>query len=314
MPSSADSPSNNGSTYRSEPVDSSSRKPSPLLAAAFVVGLLGFLLVIGRSEIARWKWAAAKNAMEDSQFEAAVEAATNGLKWNPEAAELIALRGAAREELGDFEGSLQDYDLMIANAAKDEEVNEADMLPLGLRSHIYQRMGRFEQAVADLTKVAEFRERQFKFRDDDASRQAFALSLNNRAYVQSLGKIDIEQALTDIQKAIDIRGVDDSIMLDTLGYLLLLNERAEEALEALEKAFAMTQKENNFYRNEIRRQMRLADDQRGFERNLKLLDENMAVIQHHRGEAYEAIGESEKAKADIEQAIKLGYDREAGVW
>jgi predicted negative regulator of RcsB-dependent stress response len=60
--------------------------------------------------------------------------------------------------------------------------------------------------------------------------------------------------------------------------------------------------------------MQQATDQRPYEAELKRLDEQHAVILHHRGEAYQAVGDEEQAQADFSKAKELGYNPEAGVW
>ena len=43
-------------------------------------------------------------------------------------------------------------------------------------------------------------------------------------------------------------------------------------------------------------------------------DQQFSVILHHRGEAYAALGEEEKADADIAKAIELGFNPDEGIW
>ena len=104
------------------------------------------------------------------------------------------------------------------------------------------------------------------------------------------------------------------MFIDTLGYILLLLGDLKEAKFYLEQAAALAKTQDEEKRVQIRELMQRVVDQRSLQAELERIDQNYAVIVHHRGEVYEAIGEIEKAEADYEEAEKLGYDREKGIW
>jgi len=176
-------------------------------------------------------------------------------------------------------------------------------------------LDRYQEAVDDWSKTVDFRREQFRLRDDSESQDAYAMALNNRAYVQALGRIDIQGALEDINRSIEILGRDDNpVLIDTLGYLLLLDGKNQEAVYYLESAVALATLRNGEKRKEFEQSMQHEIDQRLFEAALKQMDQEFSIILHHRGEAYEAMGEVEQAEADMAEAKKLGYDPSAGIW
>jgi tetratricopeptide (TPR) repeat protein len=289
--------------------------PKLLISGVFVLGLVLWGYAFLPQEIARWYHASARNALSDRDFDEVIEKANKGLSWNPDYTELLGLRAAVNLELDELELALKDFDRMIEIAALDNQLTEADISALAARTVALQRLNRFQEAVDTWTEIVDYRKQQFQERKDDASRQQYALSLNNRAYTQAQGKIDIPTALEDINEAIEILGrEDDPIFIDTLGYLLLVDGNLEDAKFYLEQAVALAKTQDAKKREQIRALMQRVVDQRALEAELKRLDENYAVILHHRGEVYEAIGEVEQADADYEEAVKLGYNREKGIW
>jgi tetratricopeptide (TPR) repeat protein len=283
--------------------------------------LVAFVLLVGGKEVSRWYVAAAKNAILEQRFDDAVIAADTGLRWNPEYAELLKIRAVANWEKKEFELCLSDYDRLSEIAAKDEEVNEADMDPLAAKANVLQRMNRIGEAIACWDRIVEFRREQRRLRDDYESEQAYAMSLNNRAYMEAqayvLGDkdLDIKKSLSDIQTAIELqKGETDPVVIDTLGYLLLLNGEHEQALQQLDLAVKLTSEENRIRRKEYQQMKQRVVDQRPYDEALEQLDEQYSVILHHRGEAFAAVGEQDKAKADIDEAKRLGFNQEEGVW
>ena len=318
MNSSSSSPQ----TYQAEPASPGKpgRFPVWLISLVFVGTLIGFLLVTGRSEISRWHFAAARNAIEDARYEDAITSVEKGLKWNPESMGLVRIRAMANLELENFEACLEDYDLLIEHAEQDGETNESDMAPRMAKAAVLQKIDRYPEVIELCDEVVEFRREQYQLRNDSESQYEYATSLNNRAYFEAQAwvidkdSVDIRESLGDIRLAVKLRIKEDPILIDTLGYLLLLNGDAEEALTELNKAVELTRNENAIRRKRIVREMQRVVDQRPYQELLESVDENLAVILHHRGEALIATGSEEEGKADIEEAVGLGYDREAGVW
>lgn len=307
--------------YRAETNDfSPQRRPTWTLTLLFFGVLVSFLLLVGRSELSRWYYAAAKNAIEDGRYEDAVQAADRGLYWNPDYAELIVQRATANFQNGDFDACLRDYDRVIELYEADGTVNEFDIAAKARKAAVLHRMQRFSESLALMSEIVEYRKEQFRLRDDWESQYQYAMALNNRAYSEAQAftkgsEVDIKKSLQDIKLAMEVRGVaDDPVMVDTLGYLLLLNEDPQEALYQLDMAVKLTQQNNEVVRQRYQEQMRTASDQRPLQQALEEMDQQFSIILHHRGEAYAANGEAEKSHADIQEAKRLGYDPDNGIW
>lgn len=297
------------------------RRPMWFISLMFLGALIAFVLVTGRQEIARWHYAATSNAIQDQQYDNAIESANRGLGWSPEYTELIGLRAMAHLENKQFEECLKDYDLMLELAAKDEAITEADLRPKSAKANVLQRLNRFPESIAVWDELVEYRKNEFRLRDDNESRYNYAMALNNRAYTEAQAwtlekdSVDIKQSLADIQLAMEVgERMDDPVMLDTLGYLMLLNGDLEDAMYQLEMAVGLTKQENEAIRRRYIAQMQKVVDQRPFQLALERLDQQYSVILHHRGEAHAALGNQEQAGEDIEKAIELGFDPDEGIW
>ncbi len=312
------------STYRSDPGGGPADPKATRFVVLFIIGVIvALVLLLGRTEISRWYHAKATNALSEKRYEDAVAAANQALEWDPESETLFELRAFARMQAEDFEGCLADYDEMIAKAAEDDVRNEKDISPLARKASVLHQIGRHAESLAIWDDIIEYRKKEFELRDDYKSRYAYAMSLNNRAYMlgqaysiaEDREEFDVRGALEQIRLALKVRKLDDdSVMIDTLGYLLLLNEEPEEAVEELEKAVSLTKDEHGALRNRIQREMQTASDQRPLQLALSELDKQFSIILHHRGEAYEAVGEKEKAEKDLSEAKRLGFDPDKGIW
>lgn len=309
------------SYYRSA-ANNAVAKPIPkwLFPSIFLGGLVAFLAIVGQAEVSRWHEASAMNALEDRRFDDAIRSATKGLKWDPNSTGLIAVRSRARLELKDFDGALADQDLIIELAAKENKFSPKVIAAKSEKASLLQRMSRYEASIELWNEVVDYHEHQYKLRNDTVSLMAFTQALNNKAYIQAqahvdgIENIDIEAALADVNKAIELRGLQEPFMIDTQGYLKLLNGDAEGAHYLLDNAVRLTEETSSKVEAQLKRQMRNATDQRPYEDALRGLNEQLAVIVHHRGEALNALGEEEKGQADIDRAVKLGYSREDGIW
>lgn len=310
------------STYQAAPHQlTKNQRGVWLIPLTLLVGGTFLVLMAGRQEVARWYFAATMNAVEDERFADAIDTATQGLEWDPEYVPLIEMRAEASLPIEDFASALSDYERIRELAATDESFNEADIAPLVGKATVLQRMNRFSESIAMWDKVVDFREEQYRLRDDSESRQAYAMALNNRAYTEAqagtrgVTGIDLQKSLADARLAVSLRRrTVDPVMVDTLGYLLLLNRRNEEALAQLENAVVHTRLEHEVIMERYRRRTQDRHSPDALARLARQLDQQLSVIVHHRAEAYAALGARERASADIEEATRLGYRVEDGIW
>lgn len=211
--------------------------------------------------------------------------------WAPERLSGHFYRGMVRLEQGDLSGSIEDFDHVILR----NPIAEA----YGRRSQALQRLGRHEQAIADATRVIEL------------SPGGDPNPWNTRAYVRALAGQQLEAALEDVEKAIDLAGDPNAAYLDTRGYLLYLLGSYESALADLEQAVTLAEDEKQWSIERVRQGNRLAEGAvRRWERSQ---NETLAVLYHHRGLARQKLGKDDAAQVDLRRAEKLGYNPAQGV-
>lgn len=215
--------------------------------------------------------------------------------WTPDDPEIYQMRGQFRREAGDLEGSLADYDQLVKLRPKFSGGY------LG-RSVTYQRLNRHREAIDDLNQAVEL------------GPTGDPLPLNNRAYARAVANMELEEAMIDVQLALDRTpevSPSYSAYLDTRGYLHFLLGRPEAAVVDLDAAI---------HKSEVfRRETLKLYDERGIPRRARAriqqqFDHELAVMHHHRALAHEKLGHQEQAEADRKQADLLGYDPAAGVF
>ncbi|MFM7206120.1 MAG: tetratricopeptide repeat protein [Planctomycetaceae bacterium] len=134
-------------------------------------------------------------------------------------------------------------------------------------------------------------------------------ALNHRAYVRALVGRDLEAALSDIDSALADDGTGSAEMLDTKGFVLHLLGRHHEAVDLLNVAIDMEQKE----RRELAVLAGHVDpDELAY--RLRSLDHGLAVMLHHRGRACQALGLAKQARQDFETAERKGFAPERGIF
>ncbi len=230
--------------------------------------------------------------MLENDMPGALADADNACQWAPDELNYLRLRGEFRLRNGDPQGAYEDFDRIVGKLPRDPD-------GYMLRAFALARLNRFEEAFADTTTALE------KSGPNDAS------ALNSRAYLCALGNIRLEQGLADIEKAIDLGHQDNAAFLDTRGYLHYLLGNLEQAERDLDQAIMITQFEKNKLLD-----LRTArfTNQRELEYRLRMVDENLAVMHYHRGELYEKLGRESAAANEKQLGLRLGYDRERGVY
>jgi tetratricopeptide (TPR) repeat protein len=151
--------------------------------------------------------------------------------------------------------------------------------------------------------------------------------LNSRAYARAHGEFELTEALADIDAAIAAGLPDDDVpvrrptaeetlafhqsraaLVDTRGYVLLKLGRDKEALADFEEAIVDSKAALKAHEQMMKEERRRGVPIGLTERRSKEFDEERSVIIHHRGEAYQKLGQAEKARKDFDEALSLGYD------
>ena len=284
------------------PTDSSDGSPKKRQRSSrrrFLLSLMVLLLVVSAifwvpKEISNWYHAAALEAHFQNNIDAAKSLLDTARRWDPNDTAIYKTRSDWKLGRKDFEGSLEDISYAV-------RIDPDNFDNYRARSNIYQRMGRFEDAVQDQTKLVE----EFRQRGDDAGLHH---ALNNRAYFRALGKIDLDPALEDIQEAIVLwkqyYSTESPSYLDTRGYIEYLLGEIAAAETDLTRAIELAEKEHTLITHRFSEH----------EETITQMNHHLAVICHHRGLVHQARGETELAEDYLQRADDLGYNPEEGIW
>jgi hypothetical protein len=246
-----------------------------------------------RSAVVQWSLERADALQGRGDLGAAVTALGRAIRWCREPdllGELLCRRARLRVEDRDAAGARADIERAIA-------VVPTATAPLRLRALLHVVANEPDAALADAQAALALAGRE----DPDA--------LNFRAYVRALVRRDLPAALDDIDAALAGSGASTPAFLDTRGFILHLLDRHQESIDQLNLAIDETQTSR-------RRLMSLAGrvdtDHLAFA--LRSIDQDLAVMLHHRGLACRAIGLERQARQDFESAERMGYDATRGIF
>lgn len=241
-------------------------------------------------EVGRWRLAAAWEQRLNGNLEAAVKSLDAALELDPNHVELYLQRAAWYDELGNREAALRDYN-------KVNELADNDRRMLLGRAMTYHRMGKPVEALRDLTHLLEA--------SSDANR---AEALNTLAYFRALNNTDLDLALSDVDKSIDLIGPNPAL-LDTRGFIHYQRGDLEAARNDLENAVAgMAVEVEGTQRTAPDGSKMGVVDPRVYQLQLRASREQVAVIFYHRGLIYDKLGEAERAQADFAKVRELGFE------
>ncbi len=242
----------------------------------------------------------ALRSYEQGQLAQALEHVDRALTWTPNRQGYYLFRARLRAENDDLQGAVADYTRVIEHAPQFARAYLGRML-------IYQRLGRYDLAVADAEQALAHWPR-----DDDPE------PWNTLAYARALANQNLQQGLKEVERALQmIQGHNSpdpmqlSAYLDTRAFLLYRLGRHEEALADMQRALQLFRPWRESFRRAIQKRKNLPQQAR--RTLLQELDHHLAVMVHHRGLILQALGRTDEAKADLERAARLGYDPRKGV-
>lgn len=260
-----------------------------LIVAAIALGAL-WRGGAGRG-VAQWRLEKARARYLQGDLAAAQRLADQAVTAAPNDPGVTLFRAQLRLEAGDLAGSLHDLNRALAAYPRFGHAYT-------IRSRVYQRLSRHAEAIRDATQALAMS------RDDDPD------PWNERAYVRAIAGMELEEGLDDVQRAIELYGAPNSAYLDTRGYLYHLLGRQQEALEDLNAAIQLAEREDPWRMAFERRPL----ERRRIDHERRRRDENLSVLYHHRGQVLAALGRADEAQADLARAEDLGYNPAAGVY
>jgi tetratricopeptide (TPR) repeat protein len=266
-----------------------------VLAAVVVPGLLapGLMPAIGDA-VVQWSLERAIAHEGRGDLRTAVRDVSRAIGWAGRDAErksrLLCWRAMLRIENRDPRGAIVDADQAMAIAPTLTQ-------PRRVRALAQVMLDQPDGALADAEAAV------------DLAGPGDPEALNHRAYVRALVNRDLELALADIDAALAEDASGPAEFLDTKGFVLHLLGRHHEAVDLLNVAIDLTQKN----RRDLTSLAGHADpDELAY--RLRSLDHGLAVMHHHRGIACRALGLEGQARQDLETADRKGYAPDRGIF
>jgi tetratricopeptide (TPR) repeat protein len=171
-------------------------------------------------EVGRWHLAKAIKLREDGQKAAAyleLSAAIDAFPKNPE---LLLQRAEWEIDDGEKEKAITDIDKCL-------EVAGTDVNWLQVHSLFLQNCREFQRAVDDWKKIERFSKRSGK--------PPRASALNGLAYAQALANVELDEALNNVDEALDLVPKEPAL-LDTRGFVLYRQGNYEDSLRDMDRA------------------------------------------------------------------------------
>lgn len=252
-------------------------------------------------EIARWYHAAALEHRLEAQhyrfhgdaqaasqeLERGKHALSKGLAWNPRDGDLYLTRALWLEEEGEYEAALRD--------CQKSGVPYNSYLATIRTASVLTHLGRHQEAVREAQKTLEM----------SGVRRESALNLV--AYHRALGKVDLPQALKEIERSFGklAPAAYDAARLDTRGFILYRMGRYREAIVDFDRAVALVEAQLGRHRLERERDVLKAPDYRAVEAQELEMSRQNAVIYYHRSLVLQKLNRWKQANQDLRKAKEL---------
>src|SRR5262245_10067609 len=174
----------------------------------------------GPREVGRWHLAKAIKLRGQGDKEGAYQELAAAIKGLPDRPELVLRRAEWEIDDGDKEKALADIDKCLEKAGNE-------LLWMQVHSLFLQNSGEFKRAVEDWKKIEKFSKR--------SGSPPRASALNGLAYAQALANVELDDALANVNKALDL-APNEPAVLDTRGFVLYRRGENEEALKEMDRA------------------------------------------------------------------------------
>jgi len=289
------------------------------LLALLLVAIFGIPVVNGgRHMVALWLLRQAEEHEVHGNLPAAAANADRALQWEPDRFERWEgywFRAMVRQRMKDFDGALADLNQLVellASAPEPSDFSKFLCDAYNSRSLIEESREMHREAIDDAELAVAFAVPEQKI-----------LALNNRAYVWARSGQKLEQALRDIEQVLKESSHDEGYAgyVDTRAYVFFRLGRYEEALADLNSAITQTGQEKEASTRMLNLGWggqpfgdRFNQDGTLLSDKLARLNENLAVMHHHRGEVYDKLQQHDKAETEFHLANRLGYNPAKGIY
>jgi Flp pilus assembly protein TadD len=316
--------------------DARRRRLSLLLSLTLVVVMVGWLI---RSQapltiLANWYASQAQTKLyEEDDLDGALAACDKAVSWQPDDASFRALRAQIREERAEWPEALEDLNKVL-------EFNPNYPDGLLQRSLVQMQLENYDAAVADARKASDW------WGNEDPrglNHLAYTLAVANRELDKALEDAERAIKLTHASRdraaaksgsspaaGPDGKSADDSAdaaqdaedgdealssYLDTRGFIHFRLGQAQAkapeqakthyqtAVADFDEAIKLMERSKKTTLEKLK--AKASPRQAYAERHLNA---TLGVLHQHRYQAYEALGQKEKAAADKEIAARRGYD------
>jgi len=256
----------------------------------FVLILVGpYVALQAPLEVGRWKLAAAIQARADGQKDRAYSALADAMNWMPNQPMLYLQRAEWRLADGKQAEAFADADKLV-------ELWGETARALTIHSRFLQNAGRHADAVIDCKKIDEISER--------SGSPSRVTALNWLAYTRALAKMELAEALQNVNDSLGLAGANAGI-LDTRAFVLYQMQRHDAALVDMTNAIAIMNAEA---REELKKRgppPAIPPQHRKLLNSLPqamLEGDPVPVLYYHRALILRALGKEPEAAADIARA------------
>ena len=250
-------------------------------------------------EIARWHEAAIIEQWLDGDVAGAIKSLDRVIEQYPDQAGLYVRRAKWNLEIEDYQAALADCDRALAIVPNNYEGYQ-------LRSQANQHQGDYAAGVKDMQMVLALSQR---------GRPGLRPSaLNGLAYARALAQTDLGDAVDEIQEVMEVPAHQNQpAFLDTRGFIYYLRRDFKPARADLDRAVERIEQQHAAIAAMMGNTPRLMDLRVG-QRELKNLEQSVAVIRYHRALLYKALRMHTEAEADLERVRALGYEPGEGLF
>jgi tetratricopeptide (TPR) repeat protein len=262
-------------------------------------------------EIGRWHLARAIQQRENGQKEAAYQELAAAMERFPNDPSLLLRCAEWQLADGNREKAIADADRMLDAAENSSAVNSAKWL--SVHSLFLWKMGEFTRAVEDCRQLESLSER--------SGIPDRATALNGLAYAQALANTELDEALSNVNQALELRPASTA-MLDTRGFIYFLQGEHALALKDLDAAVKMMDQEAELARKtpskhlwppmalkRIRQAELKTLSELGhltdMEAAIEYYERAAAVGHYHRSLVLSALDRKDDAEKDVEMVRKL---------